>query len=544
MTSLEVFSVQLPAKLSRYAAVATLLLKHRSAADDAAGNDAQELASDLERLGPTFVKLGQILSGRADLLPPAYIDALARLQDDVKPFPFDDVTRIVESELGVKLSKAFGLFEPKPIAAASLGQVHCAALRDGRLVAVKVQRPGAELQMTGDLAALTEIAAFLDQRTAAGARYDFSEMVAEFRKTLLDELDYRHEAAHLRTLGRNLAHADAIVVPQPVEDYTTARVLTMDYVLGTKMTALSPLVRLDIDAEKLGRELVRAYLHQIIVDGFFHADPHPGNVFVTDDGKIALVDLGMVGHVSPRTQESLLELLLAAAEGRGDEAADVLIELGERRDGFNEPALRRDIVDLVARYRQATLAELQVGRMLLEANQTAASRGLKAPADLAVLGKTLLNLDAVARTLAPRLDVNATIRDEAVTLMQQRMLKSVSPGRVLSTMLDAKQFAERLPGRVNRVLDALASNELRLKVDMIDDGAVIDGLQKVANRIALGLVLAALIVAAALIMQVPTTFRLLGYPGLAMILFVLAAGGGAMLAGQIVAHDRARRVRR
>ena len=406
------------------------------------------------------------------------------------------------------------------------------------MVAVKVQRPDAEKQVTDDLDAMAEIAAFLDRRTDAGARYRFTEIIAEFRKSLLQELDYLQEAGNLRTLGVNLARFKDILVPQPVDDYTTSRVLTMDYVLGTKVTALSPLTRMDIDTGRLGRELVHAYLHQIVVDGFFHADPHPGNVLVTDDSKVALVDLGMVGRLAERQQEHLLELLMASAEGRGDEAADVLIELGEKREGFDEAALRKDVVDLVTRFHSMSLADLQVGRMLLDVNQRASAHGLKAPSDLTLLGKTLLNLDGVARALAPDLDVNAAIRDQSVTLMRQRMLRSVSPGRVLTAMLDAKQFAEKLPGRVNRVLDALAGNELKFKMELIDEGAIIDGLQKVANRIALGLVMAALIVAAALIMQVPTTFRLLGYPGLAMILFIVAAGAGATLAVQIMSHDR------
>jgi len=536
--------VQLPAKLSRYAAVASLFMKHRAAADDTRGADAVQLANDLETLGPTFIKLGQVLSGRTELLPPAYIDALGRLQDDVAPFSFADVERIVETELRVKLSKAFGMFEAEPIAAASLGQVHCAALRDGRMVAVKVQRPDAAKQVMDDLAAMAEVAAFLDKRTDAGARYCFADLIAEFRRSLLEELDYLHEAANLRTLGEHLAGFKDIIVPQPIDSYTTSRVLTMDYVLGTKVTALSPLTRMDVDAERLGRELVRAYLHQIVVDGFFHADPHPGNVFVTDDKKIALVDLGMVGRLSDRTQDRLLALLLAAAEGRGDEAADTLIELGERREGFNEAALRRDVVEVVTKAQNASLADLEIGRLLLDVNQRASTHGLQAPSDLTLLGKTLLNLDAVARALSPNLDVNSTIRDQAVTLMRQRMLRSVSPGRVLSTMLDAKQFAENLPARVNRVLDALAGNELKLKMEVIDEGAIIDGLQKVANRVALGLIMAALIVAAALLMQVPTTFRLLGYPGLAMILFIIAAAAGTLLALQIIRHDRTSRPKR
>jgi predicted unusual protein kinase regulating ubiquinone biosynthesis (AarF/ABC1/UbiB family) len=534
--------VQLPAKLSRYASVAALLLKHRTAIDDPNGADAEALARDLERLGPTFIKLGQVLSGRADLLPTPYIDALARLQDHVEPFSFGDVERIVQAELGARLSKLFGMFEADPIAAASLGQVHRAALRDGRMVAVKVQRPEALTTVTADLEVLTEIAALVDRH--GNVRYNISALVAEFRRTILAELDYLQEAENLRTLGRNLARFPEVLVPQPIADYTTPRVLTLDYVLGTKVTGIGPLARLDFDAERLGLVLVRAYLHQIIVDGFFHADPHPGNVFVTEDDKIALLDLGMVGRLSTRTQERLLELLMSASEGRGDEAADALIELGRRRDAFDEPALRKEIVDVVSQYQHASLADLQVGRVLLDLTQRAGTHGLEPPSDLALLGKTLLNLDAAARALAPNLDVNAAIRDQTVTLMRQRVLRSISPTRVLSTVLDAKQFAERLPGRVNKVLDALAANELKLKVEMIDEGAVIDGLQKVANRVALGLVMAALIVAAALIMQVPTTFRLLGYPGLAMILFVIAATAGAGLAAQIIAHDRSSRRRR
>ena len=516
-------------------------MRHRGALDDPNPEDAARLARDLEALGPTFVKLGQLLSTRADLLPAPYIEALACLQDQVSPFSFADVERIVEDELGVRLSKGFQFFEAAPVAAASLGQVHRAALRDSRLVAVKVQRPDIERQVVSDLDALTELARFVDNHAGLDGRVNFSEIIEEFGRATLAELDYRNEAQNLRTLGEHLSGFEAIVVPQPIDDYTTSRVLTMDYVLGTKVTTLSPLVRLEEDGERLGRELVRAYLHQIIIEGFFHADPHPGNVFLTDDGRLALVDLGMVGQLSPRIQDRLLELLLGAAEGRPDEVADVVIELGEKSESFAEAPLRRDIAELVAHYQRATLSDVEVGRILLDLNRMSAARGVKAPSELTVLGKTLLNLDQVARALAPRLDVNRTIREQSVTLMRRRMLKSASPSGVLATMLEAKHFAERLPARVNRVLDSLSRNELRLKVEMIDEGAVIDGLQKVANRITLGLVLAALIVAAAMIMQVPTSFRLFGYPGLAMILFIMAATGGAMLAVQIVAHDRTRR---
>ncbi len=533
----------LPEKLSRYAAVATLFLKYGKnvgdTTNDAVPEEAPEaLASDLEKLGPTFVKLGQVLSTRPDLLPPAYLEALTRLQDNVEPFPFADVKRIVEEELGARLSKAFSSFEEKPIAAASLGQVHRAALRDGRTVAVKVQRPDIDTIVATDLEVVEEIAQFLTNRTGAAKNYDLIGMVDEFRRALEAEMDYLQEANNLRLLGKNLEEFKVIVVPQPIEGYTSKRVLTMDYVSGTKVTKISPVVGLELERDVLADLLVRAYLKQIVIDGVFHADPHPGNVFVTDDGFLALIDLGMIGRISPQMQDRLLKLLLAISEGRGEEAADVAVTLGEKLPEFNEATFKRDISTLVGRIGHQSIADFQVGRVFLELSALINNNAMRAPADLTLLGKTLLHLDEVARALDPTLDVNEAIRRNGVDLMSRRMRKVVTSGSVIASVLEAKEFATKLPGRVNRVLDALAASELKMKVEVIDDGAIIDGLQKVANRITLGLILAAMIVSAAMVMRIDTTFRIMGYPGFAMILFTLAFVGAAYLAFQIIRHDR------
>jgi predicted unusual protein kinase regulating ubiquinone biosynthesis (AarF/ABC1/UbiB family) len=537
----------LPPKLSRYAAVAGILMKYGRNVPDAEEAEASDLpdklAHDLEALGPTFIKLGQVLSSRTDLLPPAYLEALARLQDDIEPFPFADVQRIVEEELGARLSKAFTVFEEKPIAAASLGQVHRAALRDGRAVAVKVQRPGVAETIAKDLEALDEIAGFLSSRTETGRRYDLTGMVNEFRTALMLELDYTKEAENLRIIGANLQEFELIVVPQPVEGYTAKRVLTMDYVPGTKVTEVSPVVKLDLQRDVLSDMLVRAYLKQIVLDGVFHADPHPGNVLITDTGQLALIDLGMIGRLTPQMQERLLKLLLAVSEGRGEDVAEVAITLGEKLPEFNDAGFRRDISALVGRVVNQNVAEFQIGRVFLDLTQLINNNAMRAPAELTMLGKTLLNLDHVARALDPQLDVNEAIRRNGVELMTRRMKKTATSGGILSTVLEAKEFAEKLPGRVNKVLDALAASELKLKVEVIDDGAIIEGLQKVANRITHGLILAALIVAAAMVMNVDTTFRILGYPGLAMILFSLAGIGIAYLAYEILRHDRTARRR-
>src|SRR5215216_311395 len=328
-----------PQHLKRYKDIAWLLMKYgRSDLVKNAGLDdllrdekadpalveappeAKALADDLEKMGPTFIKLGQLLSTRADLLPTSYIESLTRLQDKVEPFAYEEVEAIVSSELGVRISKAFSEFDPNPIAAASLGQVHRARLRDGRAVAVKVQRPGIRERVVEDLEALGDVAEFLDNHTEMGKQYSLQKMLEEFRRSLMRELDYRQEATNLATMNDILKEFGQIVVPLPVDDYTKSRVLTMDHIKGKKITSLTPLARIEIAGEQLAEQLFRAYLKQILVDGFFHADPHPGNVFLTDDERIALLDLGMVARLAPGLQEKLLQLLLAVAEGRSEEA--------------------------------------------------------------------------------------------------------------------------------------------------------------------------------------------------------------------------------
>lgn len=486
-----------------------------------------ELAADLEAMGPTYVKLGQVLSGRSDLLPASFRAALARLQDDVDPFPYPDVERIVEAELGVRISKGFAQFDPEPIAAASLGQVHSAVLRNGRPVVVKVQRPGIGPRIADDFEVLEQVAEFLDARTEIGRRHHFVDVLAEFRRTIRQELDYDREAQHLVTLGENLREFPLIQVPQPVPDYSSRRVLTMDYVRGEKITSLGPLARLEIDGSPLLDELLRAYLKQVLVDGFFHADPHPGNVFLTDDGRIALLDLGMVGHVTPEVQEHLLKLLVAISEGKSDDAADGLVALSETQEDFDPAALRRGVGQLMMSRQQLTLGEANTGRALLDLAEHAGANGLLVPGELTLLGKTLLQLDEIGTILDPTFDAPAAIRREVGALATRRMSRELSPGRLLTSFLEMKELVTGLPSQLHRILDALSNRDLEVKIKTVDAPLEMEGLEKIANRITAGIILAALILGAALLMRVETTFRILGYPGLAMLFFLAVVGGGA-----------------
>jgi ubiquinone biosynthesis protein len=499
---------------------------------------AAELASDLERLGPTFIKLGQLLSTRGDLLPEPYLEALARLQDQIAPFSFDEVEQIVSSELGARISKLFAEFDREPTAAASLAQVHRARMRDGRAVVVKVQRPGVRETIVEDLEALEEMADFIDAHTEVGKRYEFGNMLTELRGSLLRELDFKQEASNLRRLRLSLREFERIVIPEPVEDFTTSRVLTMDYIPGKKITSLSPLRLLELDGPALSEELFRAYLKQILVDGFFHADPHPGNVFILDDDRLALIDLGMVGYISANFQENLLRLLLAISEGRGDEAAEVSMKMGEPKPNFDKHDFEHRVASLVGQHSDATLDRLDAGQIVLEITRIAADCWFRLPSEFTMIAKALMNLDRAVYTLAPDFDPNAVIREEATNLLTRRIMKSIEPGSVLTKAIEVKEFVERLPTRVNKILDAIGNNELKIGVDAIDERVVLDGLQKVANRITLGLVLAALIVGAALLMRVDTPFRILGYPGLPMIFFLLAAIAGLVLIVSIVFYDK------
>ncbi len=504
-----------PHHVARYREIAALLAKHgrgdlaRSAgldefetpehdgppSDQGGGPDA--LAGDLERLGPTFVKLGQLLSSRSDLLRPEYVDALARLQDDCEPFPFSDVETIVQDELGVRLARLFSEFDDKPIAAASLGQVHRARLRDGREVAVKVQRPGIRQQLADDLEVLGELAEFFDAHSDNARRYAVKDAFEQFRRALVAELDYRREAGNLSTLAEVLKDNERIIVPCPYDDLSTGKVLTMQYIEGRKVTELTEFARLDVDYSHLADELFASYLKQILDAGFFHADPHPGNLLITRDQRLALLDVGMVGRLAPDTRKLLAKLMVAVMNGRSVEVVRVARQLGTPRDDFEPMALQRTVEDLMGLMTQGPLGEVDVGRAFVELSRRSAEAGLRPAPELALLGKTLLNLENVAGQLDPDFEPLEAMRRHIPELMRSQV--DSSPGSLLASLLEAKEFAEELPGRVNRAMDALGSGHFELRVRAFDETQFLKGLHRLANVAAAGLILAALIVGSALL---------------------------------------------
>jgi len=518
------------------------------ALDEAAlqdGAEAEELhvdpasfASDLEHMGPTFIKVGQLLSTRPDLLAQPYLDSLARLQDQVQPFDFADVERIVEDELGVRISKAFASFEATPVGSASLAQVHGAELRDGRSVVVKVQRPDIREQILEDLEVLEGMVALVGKHSDFGRRFAVDDMFDDFRRSMVRELDFRREARNLKTIASHLDDYPLLTVPQPIDGYCTSLVLTMERIVGHNVASLTPLARTELDGEALAESLIKAYLDLILVHGVFNADPHPGNLLITPDGRLALIDMGMVAYLAPQVQDHVLRLLVALSEGNSDEVARVVAMLGERLEDFDEVALRRATAELVLPNRDLEMGQVNLGRVVMEMVRIAARCGLRPSPELTMLGKTLLNLDEATRILAPHLQVRRVVQSHAAGLMRRHLLQSFSPGTLFTTALEMNELVQHLPGRLNTILDHVADPDFEVRIRAFDEERLMSNLQKIANRITLGLVVAALIVGAALLARVPTSFEIVGYPGLALVLFLMAAGVGFVLVGNIIMTDR------
>ncbi len=523
-----------PAHIKRYRQIAMLLLRHgrgdlvRSTGMDAVLDEeaaegdpeaAARLAEDLEAMGPTFVKLGQLMSSRVDLFSPPYVEALSRLQDDVAPFSFEEVADIISSELQVRLSTLFPTFESTPLAAASLGQVHRATLRDGREVVVKVQRPGIREQVREDMEVLADLASFLDKHTETGRRYGLAQLLEEFRKALVDELDYRREADNLSRMREMVAGQDLIVVPEPFSDLTTSRVLTMEFVEGKKVTDLGPLGRLDVDGAPLADQLFAAYLDHVLVQGVFHADPHPGNVLLTPEGRLVLLDIGMIARLAPEVRDQLVKLFLALADARPEEVTRIAITLGERLPEFEEAVFARAVADLVGRSADASLAELDIGALVLQLTHKAGEAGLRMDPELVMLGKTLLNLDQVAATLDPDFEPREALQRHMSGLMRSSM--GTTPAAMMASVLEAKEFVEELPGRVNRAFDAVGKGNFELRIKAFDEDEFLRGLHKLANVLAAAVVLAAMILASALLAK-PSTDGASVENHVALVVFIVA----------------------
>lgn len=544
------------------------------------GSDAKAVAfrERLVELGPAYIKLGQVLSTRPDLLPPSYVRELEHLQDSVPPMDYAEVERCIETELGARINKLFGEFEQKPIGSASLGQVHAAKLRDGRDVVVKVQRPGLRETLSEDIEFFRELATFLAEHTSAGEKVDIIGVVQQVERALVDELDYRTEARNAASFRRTLAGFPHILIPRVIDAYTTHKVLTTQRVRGVKISEIPPITRIEYDFEPLADEFARAYLHQITGTGHFHADPHPGNIFIVlpgrenpltpaeaaaldrrvevrepatplirseadamreateladpGDPKLAMIDFGMTAHLTETMRNAVVRLLLAMAENNGDAAAQVLIEIGEHGQTFDRVAYVRDVAALIAKHADETVGDTPAGLVLYEMISIGYREGLKLPAELTLLAKALFNLDAVTRALDPSFNPSETIRDYATNIANERARRDLSPRRLFQIASDTSDLVNALPRRLDAITEKMARNDFAFRIDTPQLPMLLQGMEKIANRIFTGLVLAGLLIASSSLLQY---WRTLG-----VVCIIIAAGLGVWMVLTVLVNDRKR----
>ncbi len=452
---------------------------------------ARELASDLEALGPTYVKLGQILASRPDLIDEPYRVALGRLHDDVQPLPWSTIEETLTSELG-DWSQHFGTLDETPLAAASIGQVHRGRLVDGTEVAVKIQRPGVKHRMLGDLDTWMAVARVAEASSKLVVGFRPVATLQELRIAMLREFDYEREAANLVRLGQILSSHPNLVVPEVIRDASSLRVLTMTFVEGVKLTP-------SMDVEPgLGAELADAlfegWLEQIVVRGFFHADPHPGNVMLTPARTLAVIDAGMVGVVPTRLRRGIVKLLLAVSDGRIEDAAEIFVGLSPASDDADPHRFRDEAARALTGVVGDDLGSIQTGALLLEMQQIATRNHVAVPPSFTMIGKALLQLDEIARCLDPGFRPDQAIRQHAAEMISETVTRAASAPRMLQALIEAEELADALPDRIARILSVHADNRMRLQVTSRELSGLGEAVTRGARILSAGMVLAACLV--------------------------------------------------
>ncbi|QOR82812.1 AarF/ABC1/UbiB kinase family protein [Geobacillus stearothermophilus] len=443
----------------------------------------------LEELGPTFVKLGQIASTRPDLIPAPIISELEKLQDQVPPFPFADVRRIVEAEFGSSLETLFRSFEEMPLAAASLGQVHRAVLPSGQAVAVKVQRPHIAARVETDLEILQDLAVLAERRLDWAASYRLSEIVDELAKSLRQELDYTIEARHAAAFAEQFAGDSLVYVPGVFWDYTTKTVLTMEYVEGIKLGEIERLKEEGYSLKALAERLTKTVLKQMFEHGFFHGDPHPGNVFVLSDGVLAFIDFGLMGRLRPNVRHHLSSLIIALMRQSTDGVLAAIYGLGLVPDEADEEKLRDDIDDLREKYYRVPLGEISLGEAVGDLLTVAFRHGIRIPSDLTLLGKALLTVEGVVEMLDPQF----RIMDVAEPFGRKLLKDRLRPDRVAETawrrVADYGEMLLRLPDSVKELAKIMRRGKLQLEMTASDLEAFLHKLDQISNRLSISIVL-------------------------------------------------------
>ncbi len=480
----------------------------------------------LERLGPTFVKIGQAVSTRADLIPRSYARELTKLQDEVTPEPFDVVDGVILAEFGVRADELFASFEHTPLAAASLGQVHAATLPDGTAVAVKVQRPGVRELVDVDLDILASHADRITDYTEYGERINASAIAEEFARAVRDELDYITEGRNAERLRIAFRDDETVFFPRVHWEYTSPRVLTMDRIEGIALNHPEQLEAAGLSRPEIARRGMYAYLTQIFELGFYQADPHPGNLFALPDGRVGFTDFGRTCTLSSRSRDQIADLFLAIIDQDDVRAVDTLLDASRNRSAdIDKQQLQMEVSRLINKYYNAKLGEIEVGELFAEVLNLTRVNGLGLPSDVAVLLSTLAVLEGVGARLDPDFDFVEVTAPFARRIVSEQMLPENLGRQALRSLRSSMKILGALPETLQRFMSAASAGEFRVTVRPGGLDPVLNRLEAVANRISFAVVIAAFILGFSILLSrtpIPE-----GFMWFARVALVFAAGIGA-----------------
>ena len=493
----------------------------------------ERIRRTLEDLGPTFVKFGQILSLRPDLIPRPLVLELRKLQDEVPPVPIELIKPVVERELERPLEDVFSHFDSRPMAAASLAQVHRAMLKEGRqVVAVKVQRPGIRDVVEKDLMILETIAGQLHRRMEATRLYDLPAIVSEIKKSLFQELDFSREARHMKIARLNLSDMAEIRIPKVYEAYSTEQVLTMELIQGTRLKEAE--LKDSQDRHRLATLIVRFTLIQILVHGFFHADPHPGNILLLDAGKVCFLDWGMVGRLPREARYALTELIQAVVEKDAEKVSWLLSQFVIMEGRPDSRALQRDILDIIDSFHGMPLAQINIGQLLMDVTSVLQHHRIRPPADMALMAKALMTAEGTARDLYPELDVVS----EAEPLVKQVILERWQPHAVWDSLKRSfwrfMLLQKNMPTRLEHIVETIDKGDLSIRFRHENLEGLRKTLEGITNRLTFGIIIAALIIGSSMIITTGVKPFLFGFPALGVIGYLVSALLGLWLIFNII----------
>lgn len=495
----------------------------------------ERLRMVFEELGPTFIKLGQMMSTRADLVGPEMADKFTKLQDDTLPFDFDTVKVIVEGELGKPLNQLFQSFEEEHLAAASIGQVHRAVLPDGTLVAVKVQRPGIQDIVEKDLVIMHHLADLVNKKIPSLQVFNVPEIVDEFEKSIHKEMDYGLEARNTQNFQANFAEDEGIRSPTILPDYSTSLVLTMEFIQGTKMSQVMENPE-SFDNKLLAERVAKSYFQQLLVDGFFHADPHPGNLYVLEDDVVCYIDFGMMGHIDHDFMQNLGELFVQVIDYKVDAIINQLIYMGIINDSVDRTILKRDIMDILDRYYGASLSDIHLGHILSElALPLITKYQARVPPEFTLIARAVSLIEEVAYSLDGEFDATAQFKPMVKKLLLQKFNPKNMADVFMDNLFELEHLVKNLPQNINRLVAKVENGEIKVRYteELSED------IERTSNKLVVAIIIAALLLGSSWIIQINTGPTIWGMPILGFLGF---AASGVLGVGLIIYILRYRKI--